>query len=80
MKSLSQVLSENGHEADVAEIIPGVFVSTCSFEQTREFAVESGRTPVSAHMNRRGEWLATLRLEDLLVMIPNGYGVPEEVE
>jgi hypothetical protein len=79
VKPLTQVLAENGHEPPFVLAVPGIVLASEPFAQTKLTAsvIDAARTPVSVHASRQGEWLATLRLEDLLAMIPDGYGRPE---
>lgn len=73
MKSIEQILAENGYECDWHHIVPGLALVPLTFERAKE-AAPSMLTPVSVHASQAGEWLATLRLEDLLAMIPPDYG------
>jgi hypothetical protein len=75
MKPLVQVLAENGYEGDAALLVPGLFLGGDSFAFVKTLV--DSRTPVSVHASQDGEWLATLRLEDLLAMIPAGYGTED---
>lgn len=78
MKSLAQILEENGHQADTTLLVPGLYIDPAPFGVVRRCVDLDGRTPVSVHGSQDGEWLATLRLEDLLAMIPDGYGQRDE--
>lgn len=83
MKSLAQVLEENGHKPDYADIVDGLYMMSEPWTMVRDVIRDTpmgSRTPVSVHASQEGEWLATLRLEDLLAMIPDVYGKQEVPE